>query len=306
MKCPLKSKRKETSQTPQRSQQTPVDQRFSNIRNKCIHCGGDHAPGTCPTRTQPQAAPSTVGYMVYKGNTGAGKTNDNVSPPYSTKNSQSIAGSMTPSSLVNNPTGTQGRASGTHAPQVTPQVSPDASQQQFLQHTTNANTKSISTTPLFSNSISTAPIAPTNVSNAPSAPVSDISVAITLMMNAVTQGNSNTTAIMNALERPTTQFADALQQTIQMGVDAHAQENKNARLDKQFDKVKAFDGSKPSECHPWLEEVHALCIQTGRPFCEMLLCAGQAVCDFITDMSPDVTDDQIKNDLITGYSDLQG
>ena len=122
------------------------------------------------------------------------------------------------------------------------------------------------------------------------------------MMNAVTQGNSNTTAITDALERTTTQFADALQQTIQIGVDAQAQEIKNARLDKQFDKVKVFDGSKPSECHPWLEEVHALCIQTGRPFYEMLLlCAGQAVHDFITDMTPDATDD-----LITGYSDLQG
>ena len=151
------------------------------------------------------------------------------------------------------------------------------------------------------------PVAPSNVSNTHSAPVSDISAALTLMTNAVTQGNSNTTAIMNVLERTTTQFADALQQTIQMGVDAQAQENKNARMDKQFEKVKVFDGSKPSECHPWLEEVHVLCIQTGRPFHEMLLlCAGQAVRDFITDMSPEATDDQIKNDLITGYSDLQG
>ena len=101
------------------------------------------------------------------------------------------------------------------------------------------------------------------------------------------QTQGNTTAIATALERTTMQFADALQQTIQMGVDAQAQENKNARMDKQFEKVKVFDGSKPSECHPWLEEVHALCIQTGRPFREMLLlCAGQAVHNFITDMSP--------------------
>ena len=87
-------------------------------------------PGTCPPRMQPQAAPSTVGYMAYNGNTSAGKTNDNVSHPYSTRNGQSVAGSITPSSLVNNLAGTQGRASGTHAPQVTPQVSPNASQQQ--------------------------------------------------------------------------------------------------------------------------------------------------------------------------------
>ena len=151
------------------------------------------------------------------------------------------------------------------------------------------------------------PVAPSNVSAASSAPASDLSAAITLMTNAVNQGNSNTKATMNALQRTTTQFADALQQTIQMGVDAQAEEIKNARLDKQFDKIKIFDGSNPSDCHPWLEEVHALCTQTGRPFREMLLlCAGQAVQAFIMDMSPDATDDQIKNDLITGYSDLQG
>ena len=37
VKCPLKGKRKETSQTPQKAQQMSVDQRFSSIRNKCIH-----------------------------------------------------------------------------------------------------------------------------------------------------------------------------------------------------------------------------------------------------------------------------
>ena len=57
------------------------------------------------------------------------------------------------------------------------------------------------------------PVAPSNVSNAHSAPVSDISAALTLMTNAVMQGNSNTTAITNALERTTMQFANALQQT---------------------------------------------------------------------------------------------
>ena len=145
------------------------------------------------------------------------------------------------------------------------------------------------------------------MSNAHSAPVSDISAVLTLMTNAVMQGNLNTTAITSVLEKTMMQFADALQQTIQMGVDVQAQENKNAGMDKQFEKVKVFDGSKPSECHPWLEEVHALCIQTGRPFRKMLLlCAGQAVRDFITDMSLEATDDQIKNDLIIGYSDLQG
>ena len=212
---------------------------------------------------------------------------------------------MTPSS-PKNLVGAQRRPSCTRE-QITPQVSPNTSQQNCYNMPPVHPPNPFAPPPYFPILFLPPPIAPSNASNAHSAPVSDISAVLSLMTNAVTQGNSNTTAIATALERTTTQFADALQQTIQMGVDAQAQENKNARMDKQFEKVKVFDGSKPSECHLWLEEVHALCIQTGRPFREMLLlCAGQAVHDFITDMSPEATDDQIKNDLITGYSDLQG
>ena len=103
------------------------------------------------------------------------------------------------------------------------------------------------------------PVAPCNVSAASSAPASDLSPAITLMTNAVNQGNSNMTAITDALQRTTTQFADALQQTIQMGVDAQAEEIKNARLDKQFDKIKIFDGSDSSACHPWKRKRYMHC-----------------------------------------------
>ena len=255
-------------------------------------------------RTQSQATPSTAGYPVYNGSTGAGKTNNNASLSFSSKNGQSAAASTTLISLVNNSTGAQGHASCTQEPWITPQVSPNTPQQNSYNIPPMQQPNQFPPPPYFPIPFPPPPIAPSNMSNAHSAPVSDMSAAITLMTNAVTQGNSNTPAIMNALERMTMQFADALQQTIQMGVDTQAQENKNARMDKQFEKVKVFNGSKPSKCQPWLEEVHALCIQTGRSSTQ--LCAGQAVHDFIIDMSPEATDDQIKNDLITGYSDLQG
>ena len=307
VKCPLKRKRNETSQMPQKVQQTSVDQRFSSIRNKCIHCGGDHAPGSCPMKTRAQATPNNAGYQMYNNSTGAGKVNNNASLSFSSKNGQPATASMTPSSPVINSSGVQGRSSCAQEPQITPQVSLSTSQQNSYNMPPVHPPNQFPPPPYFPIPFPPPPIAPSNVSNAHSAPVSDIPAAIILMTNAVMQGNSNTTAITNALERTTTQFANALQQTIQMGVDAQAQENKNARMDKQFEKVKVFYGSKPSKCHPWLEEVHTLCIQTGRPFHEMLLlCAGQAVHDFITDMSPEATDDQIKNDLIMGYSDLQG
>ena len=248
--------------------QQQVD-KFSNPTNRCIHCGGDHVPGSCPVRYQPKATSSTSHYSSPQQRTGSNDV-----------------------------------ASGQVRGQVTPQVSPLA-QVNTLAQPTHSN--SFPPPPYFPIPFPPPPVSPSNASIAPSAPASDLSAAISLMTNAVNQGNANTTNIMDALQRTTTQFADALQKTIQRGVDAQAEENWNTRLDKQFDKIKIFDGSNPAECHPWLEEVHALCSQTGRPFKEMLLlCARQAVRDFILDMAPDAMDEQIKNDLITGYSDLQG
>ena len=299
MKCPLRGRKTEKQQTQQKGQQMQVDLMFSDSRNRCIHCGGDHAPDSCPMKIHLHATQDAAGYQMYNNGATTGNANAN-NLPFSSKNGRQTAANMTPSSPENS-VGAQRHPSCTRE-QRTPQVSPNTSHQNGY----NAQNP-FPPPPYFPIPFPPPPIAPSNASNAHSAPVSDISAALSLMTNAVTQGNSNTTAITTALERTTTQFADALQQTIQMGVDAQAQENKNARIDKQFEKVKVFDGSKPSECHPWLEEVHALCIQTGRPFQEMLLlCAGQAIRDFITDMSPEATDDQIKNDLITGYLDLQG
>ena len=248
--------------------QQQVD-KFSNSTNQCIHCGRDHVPGSCPVRYQAKATSSTSHYG---------------SPKQRTANNTV--------------------ASGQVRSQVTPQVSPLAQVNSLAQPT---RSNSFPPPPYFPIPFPPPPVPPSNASIAPSAPASDLSAAISLMTNAVNQGNANTTNITDALQKTTTQFADVLQKTIQRGVEAQAEENRNARLDKQFDKIKIFDGSNPAECHPWLEEVHALCSQTGRPFKEMLLlCAGQAVRDFILDMAPDATDEQIKNDLITGYSDLQG
>ena len=248
--------------------------------------------------------PSNSSWTSQTGITSAGKNNTNTFPPQGTKNSLSTVGSTPPTLVVNNSAAPQGGAHVNQVPQVTPQVSPNMPNNLY---NIPPMQNQFAPPAYFPIPFPPPPIAPSNVSAVPSAPASDLSAAITLMTNAVNQGNSNTTAITDALQKTTSQFADALQKTIQMGVDAQADETRNARLDKQFDKIKIFDGSNPADYHPWLEEVHALCTQTGRPFREMLLlCAGQAVQDFITDMSLDATDDQIKNDLITGYSNLQG
>ena len=218
MKCPLKGKKTEKTQTQQKGQQTTVDPMFSNVRNRCIHCGGDHAPGPCPMKTRLQATQDAAGYQMYNNGAATGKANANNLPSFSSKNGRPTAANMTPSS-PKNLVGAQRRPSCTRE-QITPQVSPNTLQQNCynvpLVHPPNP----FAPPPYFSIPFLPPPIAPSNASNAHSAPVSDISAALSLMTNAVMQGNSNTTAIVTVLERTTTQFADALQQTIQMGVDA--------------------------------------------------------------------------------------
>ena len=258
-KCPQKDKRTSAPQSPVGQPQASTDQQFSNPNNKCLHCGGDHRSAVCPTWPQHQPTPSTSSCV-----SSAGKPHINMSPQQGTKNSQSTAYSMTSTLLVNYPAQTPRHDTGNNIPQVSPQVNPNVPQQHnpYMPNAIPPPTQipnQFLPPPYFPIPFLLPPVAPSNVSAASSAPASDLSAAISLMTNAVNQGNSNTTAIMDALQRTTTQFADALQQTIQMGVDAQAEEIKNTRLDKQFDKIKIFDGSDPSACHPWLEEVHALC-----------------------------------------------
>ena len=225
--------------TPPSQLQQQAD-KFSIPANRCIHCGGAHVPNSCPVRYQPKAA--------------SGSSNHG-SPKQNTRD--------------NNVASAQVR--GNQSRQVSPLV-----QQNTFEQPIHSN--SFPTHPYFPIPFPPPPVPPSNASVAPSAPASDLSAAISLMTNAVSQGNANQTNITDALQRTMMQFADALHQTIQRGVEAQAEENQNARLDKQFDKIKIFDGSNPAECHPWLEEVHALCSQTGRSFKEMLLlCARQAV-----------------------------
>ena len=114
---------------PTKGQQTSVDPMFSNIRNKCIHCGGDHVPGLCPMKTHLQATQNAAGYQTYDNGATTGKANANHLPSFSSKNGQPTAANMTPSSPKNS-VGAQRHPSCAREP-ITPQVSPSTSQQNF-------------------------------------------------------------------------------------------------------------------------------------------------------------------------------
>ena len=92
--CPLS-----TGPTPPSPLQQQVD-KFSNPTNRCIHCGGEHVPGSCPVRYPPKTTSSTSNYG---------------SPKQSTRDNNV--------------------ASGQVRSQVTPQVSPLAQLNTFAQPT---------------------------------------------------------------------------------------------------------------------------------------------------------------------------
>ena len=129
VKCPLKGKKTKKSRTQQKGQQTSVDPMFSNIRNRCIHCGGDHAPGPCPMKTRLQGTQNAAGYQTYDNGAATDKANANHLPSFSSKSGQSTAANITPSSPKN-------LAGARRCPfcarePITPQVSPNISQQNF-------------------------------------------------------------------------------------------------------------------------------------------------------------------------------
>ena len=136
-------------------------------------------------------------------------------PQQGTKDSLSTIASTPPTLVVNNSAVPRGGAPINQVPQVTLQVSPNTPNNLY---NIPPMQNQFAPPAYFPIPFLPPPIAPSNVSAVSSAPASDLSAAITLMTNAVNQGNSNTTAITDALQKTTFQFADALQKTIQMGL----------------------------------------------------------------------------------------
>ena len=85
VKCPLKGRETEKQQTLQKGQPTQVDPMFSDNRNRCIHCGGDHVPDSCPMKIHLNTTQDAAGHQMYNNGAATGKANTN-NLPFSSKN----------------------------------------------------------------------------------------------------------------------------------------------------------------------------------------------------------------------------
>ena len=82
--------------------------------------------------------------------------------------------------------------------------------------------------------------------------------------------------------------------------------NKKDKVSKQMMKnIKIFDGSKKSECITWLSQIEAIARFTNTPFCE-LFCQSMApaMLHILSELSALATDKDIKNTILTNYSDI--
>ena len=78
---------------------------------------------------------------------------------------------------------------------------------------------------------------------------------------------------------------------------AKKESQQRAHVNKAFEKINRFDGSDPSYCFSWLEQIHSLVNEhPGRDFREELLfnCGG-SVSKTIHATDPDVTPEQVKD-----------
>ena len=166
-KCPQQNNRNDSSTT---QVQTMVDPHFSNVRNKCIHCGGEHKPAVCPTKTRLQMAPNSLSWTSQPSITSAGKNNTNTFPPQGTKNSLSRAGGTPPTLVVNNSPAPHRHANVKQIPQVTLQVSPNMPHNLY---NTPPLQNQFAPPAYFPIAFPPLSIAPSNVSAVPSAPASE-------------------------------------------------------------------------------------------------------------------------------------
>ena len=82
--------------------------------------------------------------------------------------------------------------------------------------------------------------------------------------------------------------------------------NQRAQINKAFEKIEHFDGSNPSRCLPWLEQIHAMSNNYDRDYRkELLLNSAGSVTKIIQNIDVNATPEQIKDIVLCNHSNLK-
>ena len=82
--------------------------------------------------------------------------------------------------------------------------------------------------------------------------------------------------------------------------------NNRNRINKAFEKVNRFDGSYPDQCLPWMEEIFTMAHNHKRNAREELLYnSGGSIQKTLYSLSPEATEDEIRDLLLQNHSNLK-
>ena len=60
-----------------------------------------------------------------------------------------------------------------------------------------------------------------------------------------------------------------------------------------------MDGKDPQKCHFWLNQVHVVCLESGRNFRQALMfCAKDTVLSMLSGLSPGLSDEEVKKEMM--------
>ena len=81
--------------------------------------------------------------------------------------------------------------------------------------------------------------------------------------------------------------------------------NQRACINKAFEKIEHFDGSKPNRCLPWLEQIHMMSNHYNRDYHEELLLNSRgSITKTIHNIDVNATPEQIKDTVLCNHSNL--
>ena len=308
VKCPTKNQGNQKQDEKHKNGGQQMDKRcknwkqaqdqpqFSNPNNRCLHCVGGHGSCDCPTRHQHQA-PST--------NNPVGSTGINAqyspcfsqpSPPQHSQQSQSTVGSSTPMLMINNPQQfQQGHQRQTTPPvqqQVNQQVRPPVSQQLNLQF--NQYTPSHAS-PLLSQVPFNPQYPPTYPGQWPQHPPS--------VHSNMTETSELITQVLDRKFKLYQDRKDACEECKRWREEREKKfrddNNNRNRINKAFKKINRFNGSKPDQYLPWMEDIFAMAHNHKRNAREeMLYNSGGSIQKTLYSLSPEAMEDEVCNLLL--------
>ena len=98
---------------------------------------------------------------------------------------------------------------------------------------------------------------------------------------------------------------EAAQRVQIQALRAPADATEQRGFDALFNRITKFDGKDPQKCHFWLNQVHVVCLESGRNFRQVLMfCAKDTVLSVLSGLSPGLSDEEVKEEMMRCFSPI--